>query len=101
MRFKRIEEKLRKQFQSIIELKIEDESHNHRGRKGMESHFRVFLVSHDFFGQTRRRRHDLVNSLLADEFEKGLHALSLRLLTPEEFKKQSGDFESPECQGGE
>ena len=101
MRFQRIEENLRKYFQSIVELKIEDESHNHRGREGQESHFKIFLVSHDFSGQTRRQRHSGVNNLLADEFEKGLHALSLKLLTPEEFKKQTGDFESPICQGGE
>lgn len=101
MRFQRIEKKLRESFQSIVELKIEDESHNHSGRKGTESHFSIFLVSRDFSGQTRIQRHGTVNSLLAEEFKKGLHALSLKLLTPEEFTKQNGVFKTPDCRGGE
>ena len=98
MRFQRIEKKIHRSFGSIIELKIEDESHTHSGRKGMESHFKIFLVSRDFSGQTRIQRHSTVNSLLAEEFETGLHALSLRLLTPEELSGQSGAFKTPDCQ---
>ncbi len=101
MRLQRIEEKIRKSFQSIIELKIEDESHNHKGKKGMESHFKIFFVSSDFSGQMRIQRHKTINSLLAEEFEKGLHALSLKLLTPKEFEQQNGTFKSPDCQRGQ
>ena len=98
MRFQRIEVSLRKHFQSVIHLKIEDESHRHVGRKGQESHFRIFLVSDDFLGQTRVQRQGMVNKLLAGEFESGLHALSMKLLTGEEFEKQGSAFSSPDCQ---
>ena len=101
MRLQRIEKKIRNFFQSIVKLEVEDESYNHKGQKGMESHFRIFLISHDFSEQTQIQRHRTVNSLLAEEFEKGLHALSLRLLTPEEFKRQNGVFKSPNCQKGQ
>ena len=98
MRIQRIEEKIRQSFQSIVELKIEDESHKHSGRKGTESHFKLFLVTPDLTGKNRVERHRLVNQLLLEEFNNGLHALSLRLLTPEEFKKQKENFKTPNCQ---
>ena len=44
------------------------------------------MVSPSFKGLTSIKRHRLVNNLLKDEFDNhGLHALSLRLKTPEEF----------------
>lgn len=99
MRQSRIEEKLKNAIR-VTEFFIENESHNHSGNH-VETHFKVFLVSSDFTGKSRIERQRLVNSLLADEFEKGLHALTLRLLSPEE-RERSGpeDFISPACRGG-
>lgn len=49
--------------------------------------FAVAIVSSAFAGKTQIARHRLVNSLLKDEFDNmGLHALSLRLKTPEEWE---------------
>lgn len=49
--------------------------------------FAVAIVSSEFAGKTQIARHRLVNSLLKDEFDNmGLHALSLRLKTPEEWE---------------
>lgn len=60
------------------------------GGGGGETHFAVALVSPSFAGKTQIQRHRLVNSLLREEFdEKGLHALSLRLKTPEEWEKEA------------
>ena len=98
MRKNRIEELIRNQFQSIQNLEIEDESHNHSGRVGMESHFKVLIVSDEFSGQSRVQRQRILNGLLKDEFEQGLHALTMRLLTSEEYQAQVSQFQSPNCQ---
>lgn len=50
--------------------------------------FAVAIVSAAFAGKTQIQRHRLVNSLLKDEFDQGLHALSLRLKTPQEWEKE-------------
>ncbi|MFC7543482.1 BolA family protein [Siccirubricoccus deserti] len=52
------------------------------GRK--ETHYSVQVVSPAFAGQSRLTRSRAVHAVLAAEFGGGLHALSLRLLTPEE-----------------
>lgn len=50
------------------------------------------MVSPAFKGKTPIARHRMVNSLLKDEFDNhGLHALSLRLKTPEEWEKEIDD----------
>ena len=69
-------------------LDIEDESHLHAGhagaREGGETHYKVTVVSPAFAGQSRVARQRTVYGLLDKGFEGGLHALSLRALTPEE-----------------
>lgn len=55
-------------------------------RSGL-SDFAVAIVSSAFEGKTQIARHRLVNGLLKDEFDAGLHALSLRLKTPKEWEK--------------
>jgi|FLYM01.1.fsa_nt_gi BolA-like protein 1 len=80
------------------DLFIENESHLHGSSKDGESHFKVLIVSEKFSGLSRIERHQKVNLELTEEFGRGLHALSLRALTPEEFEKMSPqDFKSPEC----
>jgi BolA protein len=51
---------------------------------GGETHYSVRIVSPAFAGQSRVARSRAAHEALAAEFETGLHALSLRLLTPEE-----------------
>lgn len=59
--------------------------------KNMETDFAIHLVSESFKGKTAIARHRMVNALLKPEFdEQGLHALSLRLKTPEEWEKEGG-----------
>ncbi|KAL7423407.1 BolA domain UV induced protein Uvi31 [Cryptotrichosporon argae] len=51
--------------------------------------FAVAIVSPAFVGKSQIARHRLVNGLLKDEFERmGLHALSLRLKTPDEWERE-------------
>jgi BolA protein len=82
-------------------LQIEDESHQHHVPAGAESHFKVCIVSEQFQDKTRVARHRLVNHLIQQEFDNGLHALSLHLFTPEEWADREKPVQpSPNCRGG-
>lgn len=65
-----------------------DESSRHEGhagaRPGGETHYSLKLVSSTFEGQSRVARQRLVYHALREEFDSGLHALSLDLKTPAE-----------------
>lgn len=71
-----------------ISLSVVDESHQHAGhagwREGGETHFRVDIVSEAFAGKSRVERHRMVNEVLADAFQKGLHALAIKARAPGE-----------------
>ena len=75
MRRERIENSLKSLVQNIHYLDLEDESHQHAGRAGQESHFKILLVSNDFVGKSRVQRQRSINEQLKSEFETGLHAL--------------------------
>jgi BolA protein len=70
------------------QLTVTDESEQHRGhggwREGGETHFRVYIVSDAFSGKSRVERHRLVNDVLKDAFDRGLHALAVQAKAPEE-----------------
>lgn len=70
------------------EVTVTDDSARHAGhagaRPGGETHYSVAVVSPAFAGQSRVARSRAVHEALAGEFTTGLHALALRLLTPEE-----------------
>ena len=84
-------ERIRTALQSGLDpvsLEVEDESHLHAGHAGArpegETHYAVSVVSTAFAGQSRVARQRSVYSLLNQEFETGLHALSVRAMTPDE-----------------
>jgi BolA protein len=70
------------------QLTVTDESEQHRGhggwREGGETHFRVHIVSDAFSGKSRVERHRLVNEVLKDAFDRGLHALAVQAKAPGE-----------------
>lgn len=84
---RQIEEKLTKEFLPLY-LKIEDDSHRHVGhgnyRAGGESHFTVTLMSKSFTDLPRLQRHQQVYACLHEELKSGVHALCLKLFSPEE-----------------
>jgi BolA protein len=86
-RAERIEATLRTAF-APAEVTVRDDSHQHAGHAGArpegETHFSVLVVSPAFAGMTRVARSRTVHEHLAGELAGGLHALALRLLTPEE-----------------
>jgi BolA protein len=76
---------------SPVVLEIVDESAKHAGhagaRPGEQTHFRLTVVSSAFEDLSRVARQRKIYGLLEEEFSAGLHALSLRALTPEEANR--------------
>ena len=72
-----------------VALSIEDESARHAGHAGAqaggETHYNVEIVSEKFQGLSKVARSRLVYDLLTGEFGAGLHALSLKLRSPDEM----------------
>ena len=51
-------------------------------------HFHALIVSAAFAGKTRVARHQLVYAALGERMREEVHALSMRTLTPEEYREQ-------------
>jgi BolA-like protein 1 len=83
-----------------LHLEVENESAMHNVPKGSETHFRVLVVSPAFDGLGPIDRHRRVHDLLRAELAAGLHALTLKLLTPEQWEAGAGPVASPKCLGG-
>lgn len=92
--------KLEQAFRPLY-LELENESHQHAG-PGSETHFRLVLVSDAFSGLSRVDRQRRVMDLFDEERGRGLHALTLRVMTPQEWEpiKDSFQMQSPACAGG-
>lgn len=82
-------------------LEVTNESNRHSVAPGSETHFKLVIVSAEFANQSRVQRHRTVNTLLAEELQRGVHALSLKLYTPTEWDEREGKVaKSPPCMGG-
>lgn len=86
---------------SPVHMLLEDESHMHSGPR-TETHFKLLIVSADFEGLSCVDRQRKVMGLLEAEFKAGLHALTQRALTPNEWSQMgaTAGFVSPTCLGG-
>ncbi|MGD9814662.1 MAG: BolA family protein [Hyphomonadaceae bacterium] len=86
-RASRIQAQLTRTFAPSV-LELVDESSRHAGhagaRPGGETHYRLRMVSAAFEGLSRVARQRLVYQALGEEFDTGLHALSLDLKTEAE-----------------
>lgn len=84
-RTKRILEKLSEAFTPET-LEVVDDSARHAGHAGAapggETHYNVTIVSQAFDGLSRVQIQRTIHMVLADEFESGLHALSLKASAP-------------------
>ena len=58
--------------------------------RGDGHHFEALIVSRAFEGQSRVRRHQLVYAALGDRMRDEIHALSMRTLTPDEWRAGPG-----------
>ncbi|XP_057784124.1 sufE-like protein 1, chloroplastic/mitochondrial [Salvia miltiorrhiza] len=91
-RGRRIEGILEKELRPTA-LNVEDISYQHAGHSGVagsdgETHFNVEVVSEEFEGKSLVKRHRMIYSLLQDELQSGLHALSIVAKTPTEVDAQ-------------
>lgn len=95
-----IESKLAAAYDAQV-LSVENESHKHSVPPNSETHFKVTLVSPEFEGQMKVRRHQAIYKVLAEEMAGGVHALALHLYSPAEWEA-SGQVApaSPNCMGG-
>ena len=53
---------------------------------GDGQHFQALIVSEEFGGRNRVQRHQLVYAALGDRMREEIHALSMRTLTPQEWR---------------
>ena len=58
--------------------------------EGDGHHFEAVIVSGEFSGKSRIERHQRVYSALGDRMAGEIHALSMRTLTPEEWREAHG-----------
>lgn len=91
-----VAETIRRKLEEALspeELEIVDESHLHKGhaghKPGGETHFRLKVVSSLFVGRSRVDRQRLVTGALKEEMGNPIHALSMKVLTPEEAEAQA------------
>ncbi|VFP88129.1 BolA/IbaG family iron-sulfur metabolism protein [Candidatus Erwinia haradaeae] len=101
MTYKTIETKLYTAFNPSY-LLIKDESHYHQSYSGLESHFKVIIVSNLFNQKTFLQRHRSIYSVLALELKNSIHALSLNAYSLTEWdniKHISTIHASPKCLG--
>ena len=83
-------------------MQLENESHKHSVPKGSETHWNLIIVSRAFDGKSPVARHRQVYAALGEPLKKGVHALTLKALTPEEWDAAGGEVTNPapKCRGG-
>jgi BolA protein len=96
-----IEDKLKREFDPE-RLELVNESYMHSVPAGSETHWNLVIVSHRFEAQSAVRRHQAIYQTLARELRAGIHALTIKAVTPEEWRRVNGqvDNPSPPCLGG-
>lgn len=76
---KELQEKLNPEF-----LEVTNNSHLHQGHLGDDgsgnTHFLIRISSQNFKSQSRIQIHRQINKILESFFEKGLHALEIKVL---------------------
>tara|TARA_B100001121_G_C18517621_1_gene539744 strand:- start:393 stop:638 length:246 start_codon:yes stop_codon:yes gene_type:complete len=76
-----------------IEQKLEDGLTNPKifiqDMTGTMDHFNALIISDDFIGKNLIEQHRLVYKILGDMVTKEIHALQLKTLTWEQWKKEN------------
>ncbi|XP_032218999.1 DNA-binding transcriptional regulator BolA [Nematostella vectensis] len=95
-----IKEKLSREFKPV-HLEVLNESYMHNVPKGSETHFKVVVISDEFKDKKLIQRHRMVNSVLKQELDEGVHALSIQAQTPDQWEACGSNVtKSPPCMGG-
>lgn len=91
-------ERILKDTFAPIHLDVVNESYKHKVPPNAETHFKVTMASEAFAGKAPLARHRLVNQALAHPLNNGVHALSLKLYTPQQWTDADGDAHvTPPC----
>jgi acid stress-induced BolA-like protein IbaG/YrbA len=77
--------------QQVSEFITAGLSCEHLDVEGDGRHFFATIVSADFEGLARVRRHQRVYAALGDRMREQIHALSMKTLTPAEWAAQGAD----------
>ena len=82
-----MEERIHKKLTAELKIKfleIKNNSYLHKGHSGdngtMETHFAIIIEAEELKNLPRIKAHQRVNQILKDEFNKGLHALEIKVL---------------------
>jgi len=77
---------------SIEHLEVKDESVMHQSHPGAREsgggHFALTIVSEDFDGVALKKRHQMIYDALSSEMNQGIHALSIKVMTPKEIESK-------------
>ena len=96
-RAERLQKIITEKFQPTA-LEIVNESHMHAVPAHSETHFKALIVSKAFDGVSRVDRQRAVLSAIDAELKSGLHAFTMRALTPDEHARNGSEtFQSPPC----
>ena len=81
-----IDARLRAAFTPLVSLDVRDDSARHAGHAGASAggHYSVTIVSPAFAGKPRVARQRMVYDALAEAMQRGIHALAITALTPDE-----------------
>ena len=81
-----IEARLTAALAPVASISITDDSAQHAGHAGASAggHFSVTIVAVAFAGKARVARHRMVYDALAEAMQRGIHALAITALTPDE-----------------
>jgi len=81
-----IDARLRAALAPVVSLDVRDDSAQHAGHAGAAAggHYSVTIVSPAFAGKARVARHRMVYDALAEAMQRGIHALAITALTPDE-----------------
>ena len=80
-----IENKIKK----ILTKKIKDSKIFIQDMTGNDDHFNVIIISEKFQGLSLIERHKIIYNILEPMITKEIHALQLKTITREEWKKQN------------
>lgn len=87
------EERLYQRLENLFQpsfLEIINESDKHHGHAGSpntrESHYQVRIASSKFQGFSLRESHQQIYQALGGEFDIGLHALSIKIISDKDRK---------------
>jgi BolA family transcriptional regulator, general stress-responsive regulator len=81
-----IESRLTAALAPVDSISVRDDSAQHAGHAGAAAggHYSVTIVAAAFAGKARVARHRMVYDALAEAMQRGIHALAITALTPEE-----------------